>query len=42
MDQLGADVEPLVSARAGFSTPTDNVLAQYGSFLTKSEQTLLS
>ena len=42
MDQLGSDVEPLVSARAGFSTPTDNVLAQYGSFLTRSEQTLLS
>ena len=42
MDQLGSDLEPLVSARAGFSTPTDNVLAQYGSFLTRSEQTLLS
>ena len=42
MDQLGTEMEPLVSARAGFSTPTDNVLAQYGSFLTRSEQTLLS
>lgn len=42
MDLLGDELEPLVSARAGFSTPTDNVLAQYGSFLTRQEQTLLS
>lgn len=37
MDNLGGELEPLVSARAGFATPSDNILSQYGSFLSKSE-----
>ena len=37
MDELGGELEPLVSARAGFATPTDNILEQYGSFFTKQE-----
>jgi len=40
MDQIGGELEPLVSARAGFATPTDNILEQYGSFFTKQELTL--
>ena len=37
MDNLGGELEPLVSARAGFATPSDNILSQYGSFLSKAE-----
>ena len=40
MDQIGGELEPLVSARAGFATPTDNILEQYASFFTKQELTL--
>ena len=40
MDNIGGELEPLVSARAGFATPTDNILEQYGSFFTKHEMGL--
>ena len=38
MDELGPELEPLVSARAGYATPNDNMVSQYGAFMSKQEQ----